>query len=377
MFKRAVLHLDLDAFFASVECLKNDALRGRPLIVGGLGGRSVVSSCSYEARRFGIHAGMPMKVARQRCPDATVIRGDFTAYQEYSGIITEIIREEGPVFEKASIDEFYVDLSGMDRYLGCWRWSRELRQRIFKETGLPLSMGLSVNKLVSKVGAGEAKPNGERCVEAGGEKGFLAPLSVRKLPLVGAVTARRLAYLGIHRIQTLSEVPPLLLQREFGKNGVALWRRANAIDNSPVVPYHEQKTLSTEHTFAEDTINLDQLQAELSRMLLYLTYELRRRQKVTACVAVKIRYADFNTHRRQATIAPTAHDSILLPTAQRLFDKLFARRQRIRLLGVQFSKLSSGFTQLDLFKDRSEESQLLQAMDRIRKRFGKGTVSRW
>ena len=133
MFKRAVLHLDLDAFFASVECLKNDALRGRPLIVGGLSGRGVVSSCSYEARRFGIRSGMPMKVARQRCPDATVIRGDFTAYQEYSGIITEIIQEEGPIFEKASIDEFYVDLSGMDRYLGCWQWSRELRQRIFKD----------------------------------------------------------------------------------------------------------------------------------------------------------------------------------------------------------------------------------------------------
>jgi DNA polymerase-4 len=256
MFDRAILHLDLDAFFASVECLQNSALEGKPVIIGGTSGRGVVSSCSYEARRFGVRSAMPMKVALQRCPDAIVLRGDIETYSKYSSMVTEIIDEEAPLFEKASIDEFYLDMSGMDQYVGCWKWSKELRQKIIRETGLPISVGLAVNKLVSKVGTNEAKPNGMQLVEAGVEKQFIAPLSIRKLPSVGRATYQKLSFMGVRKIRTLSEIPPKLLQREFGKHGLSLWKKANAIDHSPVVSYHERKSISTERTFQIDTIDI-------------------------------------------------------------------------------------------------------------------------
>ncbi|MEM6771360.1 MAG: DNA polymerase IV, partial [Bacteroidota bacterium] len=294
MFQKAILHLDMDAFFASVEILKNSRLLGQPVIVGGTSGRSVVSSCSYEARHFGIHAGMPMRIALRRCPTARVIRGDYEDYEKYSGMITEIIAEEGPVFEKASIDEFYVDISGMDRYVGCVRWSQELRQRIRKETGLPLSAGLAVNKLVAKVRAGEAKPNGSGYVMTGRERAFLAPLPVRKIPSVGRETARKLSLLGIRKTGTLSQIPVPLLEREFGKPGRELHRRANGIDHRPVVPYTDKKSLSAEHTFQTDTLDLEQLHRCLRDLTKKLGFELRQAGKLTAGITVKIRYTDFN-----------------------------------------------------------------------------------
>ena len=265
MFQKAILHLDMDAFFASVEIKKNSRLAGRPLIVGGSSGRGVVTSCSYEARHFGVHAGMPMYVALRRCPAAKVVKGDYEEYEKHSEIVTEIIAEEGPVFEKASIDEFYVDISGMDRYIGCLQWSRELWQRIRKETGLPLSAGLATNKLVSKVRAGEAKPNGSGWVETGKERSFLAPLPVRKIPSIGKETARKLSLLGIRKTGTLSQIPVDLLEREFGKPGREYHRRANGIDHRPVVPYTKRKSFSTETTFQTDTIDVEFLRRKASR----------------------------------------------------------------------------------------------------------------
>lgn len=240
MFDRAILHLDLDAFFASVESLRNPSLKGKPLIVGGYSGRGVVASCSYEARRFGVRSAMPVRTALRLCPDAIVVRGDMEAYSRYSKMVSEIIAEQAPLFEKASIDEFYADLSGMDRYFGCWRWAVELRQRILRESGLPISMALAVNKLVAKIGAGEAKPNGEQLIEAGAEREYIAPLPVQKLPAVGEATARKLNLMGVRTIETLRRIPPRLLEREFGQHGTLLWKRANAEDDSPVVPYHDQ-----------------------------------------------------------------------------------------------------------------------------------------
>lgn len=374
MFQKAILHLDMDAFFASVEIMKNSRLAGQPVIVGGTGGRSVVTSCSYEARHFGIHAGMPMRIALRRCPAARVVRGDFEDYEKYSGIITEIIAEEGPVFEKASIDEFYLDISGMDRYIGCVCWSQELRQRIRKETGLPLSAGLAVNKLVAKVRAGEAKPNGSGYVSAGAERAFLAPLPVRKIPSVGRETARKLSLLGIRKTGTLSQVPVPLLEREFGKPGRELHRRANGIDHRPVVPYTDKKSLSAEHTFQTDTLDLEALHRCLRDLTKRLGFDLRQAGKLTAGVTVKIRYTDFNTYTKSKRIKYTAHDQQLLPVVAQLFTALFTRRQCIRLVGVRFDRLAAGHTQLDLFTDTQEDSALLQAMDKIRRRFGKGAV---
>ncbi|OAV44603.1 DNA polymerase IV [Lewinella sp. 4G2] len=374
MFQKAILHLDMDAFFASIEIRKNSRLAGRPVIVGGLGGRGVVSSCNYEARHFGIHSAMPMAVALRRCPTAKVVRGDYEEYEKQSGIITEIIAEEGPIFEKASIDEFYLDISGMDRYIGCLQWSKELRQRILKETGLPLSAGLATNKLVSKVRAGEAKPNGSGWVETGKERSFLAPLPVRKIPSIGKETARKLSLLGIRKTGTLSQVPIDLLEREFGKPGREFHRRANGIDHRPVVPYTERKSFSTETTFQTDTIDVEFLRRKLRDMTMKLSYDMRAAGKLTAGVTVKIRYTDFNTYSRSQRIKLTAHDQQLLPVANDLFNRLFTRRQCIRLIGVRFDRLAQGHTQLDLFTNTKEDNNLMLALDKVRRRFGNGAV---
>jgi DNA polymerase-4 len=376
MFDRAILHLDLDAFFASVECLRNSALQGKALIVGGYSGRGVVASCSYEARAFGVHAAMPIRMALRLCPEAVVVRGDMELYSKYSGLVTDILREEVPILEKASIDEFYADLSGMDRYFGCWRWARELRDRILQESGLPISMALSVNKLVSKIGAGESKPNGARLIEAGTEKDFMAPLAVRKIPSVGEVTGRKLNLMGIRLVGQLRQIPPQLLEREFGRYGLQLWKKAHAEDDSPVTPMHEQKSISTERTFESDTADMGWLHDRLTAMVMELGYELRQRGQLTACITVKLRYADFNTFTRQRHIPYSASDTQLMRVTHELFEQLYERRQRIRLLGVRFSDLVQGRPQLNLFEDTPEDTRLMDALDRIRSRFGTDAVKR-
>ncbi len=376
MFDKAILHLDLDAFFVSVECLRNSKFKGLPLIIGGSGSRGVVSSCSYEARRFGVHSAMPVKMALRLCPDAIIIRGDMDAYSKYSKLVTEIIAEDAPTFEKSSIDEFYVDMTGLDKHFGCYKWSLELREKIIRESGLPISFGLSSNKLVSKVGAGEAKPNGAKKIDAGEEKSFLAPLPVRKIPGVGKETTRKLQYMGVKQVKTLSEVPVRLLEREFGKNGRSLWQKANGIDNTPVVPYTERKSISKERTFKEDTINIEFIKNLLVGMVDQLAYELRNKEKLTSCITIKIRYADFNTYTRQLKIPYTANENILGRYAKEIFKKVYERRQMIRLIGVKFSGLVQGKYQISLFDDTVEEINLLQEVDHIRKRFGIDKIMR-
>jgi DNA polymerase-4 len=376
MFDRAVLHMDLDTFFVSVERLKNREFEGKPLIIGGLSSRGVVASCSYEARKFGVHSAMPMKMALRLCPQATVLRGDMDSYTYYSNMVTEVIAEDAPLYEKASVDEFYLDLTGMDRYFGCFKWSSELREKVIRETGLPISMGLSVNKLVSKVGTGEAKPNGSKSVENGTEKAFLAPLSTGKIPGIGKETYKKLSFMGVRQIRTLSEVPMRFLEREFGKMGRKLWESANAIDHTPIVPYRERKSISKERTFLEDTLDLRMIRDKLSGMVDALAFELRSKEKLTSVVTVKIRYADFNTYTKQKKIPYTANDRILLRYVRELFEELYERRQMIRLIGVKFSGLVNGNFQINLFDDTIREISLLQQMDRIRNRFGANAVMR-
>ncbi len=375
-FDRSILHLDLDAFFVAVEQLRNDSLRGKPLLIGGSSNRGVVASCSYEARAFGVRSAMPMRQALQLCPDAIVLRGDMEMYSKHSALVRAVIDDQAPLYEQASIDEFYLDLTGMDQYIGCWKWSTELRQRIIKETGLPLSLGLSVNKTVSKVGTGEAKPNGLKLIQAGTERGFLAPLPVGKIPSIGRETERRLSLMGVRTCATLSAVPPRLLQREFGKHGLLMWKKANGEDDSPVVPYREQDSISSERTFHTDTIEMRYLHDEVRKQTAQLAYQLRALGKLTACVTVKLRYSDFNTFTKQARIAYTAQDAPLVEHSLRLFDRLYERRQAIRLVGVRFSELVQGSSQLNLFDDTEKESRLLEAMDKIRDRFGKSAVRR-
>lgn len=374
MFDRAVLHLDLDAFFASVEQLRNPSLRGKPVLVGGRGARAVVASCSYEARRFGLHSAMPMGMALRRCPQAVVVHGDMAVYAAYSRAVAEIIASEAPVFEQASIDEFYVDLTGMDRFVGCWRWAVALRRRIVKEVGLPLSQALSVNKLVSKIGTGEAKPSGQCLIEAGAECRFLAPLPVHKLPGVGPVTHARLRRLGIHRIGALAQAPCRWLERHFGSHGVELWRRANGIDDRPVRPFQARKSISVERTFQQDVAERRWLRDRLTEMVGKLGWELRKKQRLTANVAVKIRYADFRTFTQQRKIAYTACDRILIGHVHDLFDRLYQRGRPVRLVGVRFGELAYGSHQPHLFDDGGEEMRLLACVDALRARFGPDAV---
>lgn len=376
MFDKAVLHLDLDAFYVSVECLRNSALVGKPLIIGGLSARGLVVACSPEAKRFGIRPVMPVKMALRLCPHATVIKEDLAGYNYYSDLVSEVIQEAAPLFEKAAIDEFYLDLTGMDRYFGCWQWAKDLRERIIQESGLPVSFGLAINKLVSKISSAEAGFNGTKCVTPGQEQSFLAPLSTRKIPGIGKETYRKLSFMGVRTIHILAKIPVPLLEREFGKMGRRLWEQAHAIDPSPVVPYRAQHTMSRELKMIEDTLNLRWIKEQMLKMVDDLTYELRASQKLTNCVVVKIRYADFNTCSRQKHISYTANPKVLFQHVQELFDKLYARRQLIRLVGIQLKGLVHGLGQIDLFRDTVQEVRLMQEMDHIRDRFGNASIGK-
>jgi DNA polymerase IV len=373
---RSIVHLDLDTFFVSVARLDHPELRGKPVLIGGSSGRGVVASCSYEARHFGIHSAMPMKFARQLCPEAIVLHGDFERYTHYSRMVTEIIQESVPLYEKASIDEFYMDLSGMDRFFGCYKFAGELATRIRNETGLPLSFGLSSNKTVSKVATGEAKPAGKLQVATGAEQPFLAPLPVRKIPMIGPQTGRQLAEMGIMRIKTLQEMPPELLERVFGKPGYEMWKRARGIDNAPVRRYDEQKSLSAEQTFEVDTIDVAMLLRRMATMTEQLAGELRKQQKLVSIVTVKLRYSNFQTFTRQQQVPYTATDYQLIPVVKHLFDKLYERRMLVRLVGVRFSGLIRGNHQIRLFEDSEEQLRLCQAMDHLNSRWGKTLVQR-
>jgi DNA polymerase-4 len=368
--------MDLDSFFVSVECLKDSRLKGLPLAIGGLSQRGVIASCSYEARKFGVQSAMPVKMAKRLCPELVVMRGDMDSYTQYSSLVTDIIACEAPLFEKSSIDEFYLDISGMDRYFGCFQWTCGLREKILKESGLPISFGLSANKMVSKVGTGEAKPNGTLHIPTGGEKEFLSPLSVAKIPGVGKETYKRLSFMGVRTIRLLSEIPPQLLEREFGKTGRQLWEKANAIDETPVLPYEEQKSMSKEMTFSEDTLDLEFIRCRLIAMTESLAFELRLKTKLTSIVSVKLRYADFNTHVKQRKIAYTCNDRTLIQQVHLLFEELYQKRQLIRLVGIKFSGLVSGYYPINLFEDTEEELRLLGAMDHIRQRFGQQAIKR-
>lgn len=374
--QKTILHLDLDTFFVSVERLINSELKNKPLLVGGISDRGVVAACSYETRGYGIHSGMPMKMARELCPEATVIRGNAGTYSKHSDLVTDIIKEKVPLFEKSSIDEFYADLSGMDRFFGCYQYASELRRKIMKETGLPISFGLSVNKVVSKVATNEAKPNNQLKVDFGYEKPFLAPLSIKKIPMVGDKTYQTLRNLGLRKVRTVQEMPPDLMQRVLGANGIVIWKRANGVDNTPVIPFWDRKSISTERTFDKDTIDVNKLKGILIAMTENLAFQLRRGEKLTACIAVKIRYSDFNTYSKQMRIPYTSADHILIPKILEIFKLLYNRRLLVRLIGIRFSHLVQGNYQIDLFDDTEEALNLYAAMDHIRNRFGDKSVLR-
>lgn len=368
--ERHIVHCDLDSFFVSVERLLNSELKNRPVLVGGKSDRAVVASCSYEARKFGVHSAMPMKMALRLCPEAIVVQGDFDLYSKYSNLVSEIIEENVPLVEKASIDEHYFDLTGMDQFFGCWKWATELRRRIITETGLPISFGMAVNKTTSKIATGQAKPSGELKVDYGTEKLFLAPLSIRKIPMVGDKTYTQLRNMGISKCLTLQQMDAFTLRQVLGENGVSIWKKANGLDDSPVVSFHEQKSMSKEHTYEIDTIDRVLLKRTLAKMVGELAFELRKDQKLTGCISLKIRYSNFDTHTKQARIPYTNSDKVITEKINELFEKLYSRRMLIRLIGIKFSHLIRGNYQTHLFDDPIKDLRLNQAMDEIRLRYG-------
>jgi len=374
--ERKIVHMDLDTFFVSCERLTNSQLNKIPLIIGGTSGRGVVSSCSYEARKFGVRSAMPMVMAMRLCPQAKVIKGDMELYSKLSHQVTEVIQSKAPIVEKASIDEFYLDVSGMDKFFGCYKFTKELVELITKETGLPISFALSVNKTVSKIGTGESKPIGRLEIKEDNVRTFLNPLSIQKIPMLGDVTFQLLSRIGIRTIETLSEMPVQVLQQMIGKNGIDIWKKANGIDNNPVEPYSERKSISTEHTFEQDTIDIPKLKLLIVGMIEKLAFQLRSEEWLTSTISVKIRYSNFDTEQKQSKIAYTSCDHVLIPKVTELFDKLYNRRMRLRLIGVRFSGLIRGTYQIDLFDDTTEMMSLYQAIDKMKNKFGFDSVMR-
>jgi DNA polymerase-4 len=368
--ERNIIHLDLDAFFVAVECKKDSRLKRKPLIIGGSSRRGVVAACSYETRRFGVHSAMPMYLAMRLCPDAKVIPGDMEAYSQASHEVTEIIAENAPAFEKSSIDEFYIDASGMDRYFGAFKWAKELRHTIIKKSALPISLAMSVNKLVSKVATAEFKPNAEAQIAPGAEKDFLRPLAVEKIPMIGRETASFLHDMGVRTVQTLREMPLQFLVSAFGKHGISLWNKAHGKDTSPVIPYSEQKSISTQCTFDSDTMDVERLKSVLIGMVEKVAFTLRDQRKLASCLTVKIRYSNFDTETKQLHIPYTSSDHVLLRVVHALFNKLYDRRMLIRLVGVRLSGLVHGNHQISLFDDTAENINLYQSIDHIKHKYG-------
>lgn len=371
---RAIAHFDLDAFFVSVERLKDPSLEGRPLIVGGLSGRGVVAACSYETRAFGVHSAMPMVHALKLCPGAVVVPPRHGDYGDFSRRVTEMIAREAPRYEKASIDEFYLDLTGMGTHETIFAWASGLRERIIRETGLPISFALSLNKLVSKVATDTVKPNGRVHVPPGTEKAFLAPLAVEKMPGIGPETAQWLHRVGIFTLGQLAASSKDTLSTLFGRQGLVLWRRANGIDDSEISMDREQKSLSSETTFDEDIREKSILEKTLLKLNAENGRELRRIRRFCSCVAIKIRYADFETITRQQTIPATASSHKLFTAARQLLDRFYTGQKAVRLLGIRYSQLIEGGQQLDLFDNEDTQVKLYKTIDELNQRFGPGSI---
>jgi DNA polymerase-4 len=372
--QRYIAHFDLDSFFVSVEMLLDPSLLGKAVVVGGSKDRGVVTTCSYEARKFGVRSAMPMRKAMELCPHAIIVKSSYGQYAKYSAWVTNIIASNAPLYEKASIDEFYIDLTGMDTFFNPLEWTIKLRQTIMDETGLPISFGLATNKLVAKIATDEAKPNGYLFVTPGKEKEFLAPLPVEKLGGVGKKSHQTLLGLGIYTIGDILKYDAGLLEKALGKWGSQLVRQANGLSDSVVSPHRESKSISAENTFEENTADINILLAQLVGQAERVAYELRQEKKFTTCVAIKFRNANFETSTRQITIPATIADSDIIKAATDLFTKLYVPGTLVRLLGVRLSGLTDTGAQTNLFDNKTEQHALYEAIDAVKNKFGKSVL---
>jgi DNA polymerase-4 len=370
-----IAHLDLDSFFVSVEIRNDPSLKGKPVVVGGYE-RGVVAASSYEARKYGIHSAMPMKKALQLCPDLIVTNASRDQYSKYSRWVTDIIASKVPLFEKASIDEFYIDLTGMDKFFGVSKYAKELRQHIIDETGLPISCGLSSARFISKMATNEAKPNGFLEIPHGKELEFLWPLGIEKINGVGKQTEQHLKSFSIYTIEDIAKTPLEHMEKIAGKWGEALWHKAHGRGSVEIATDWEQKSMSHENTFDTDYTDINFLHKELVRLTEKTAYSLREDEKMAGCVTVKIRYSDFETTSRQETVDYTALDDVLIAKVKDLFNKSYQKGRPVRLLGVRFSHMIPITMQMSLFENNIEKLNLYKAVDDIKERFGSKLVTK-
>lgn len=374
--ERRILHIDMDAFFASVEQARDPALRGKPLIIGGAAGdtRGVVSTASYEARRYGIHSAMPLVQARRLCPHGIFMRGSFARYQAASEQVRTILETVSPWVECASIDEAYLDVSGSQGLFGGDDGiGRYIKSRIRESLGLPCTVAIAPNKLVAKVACGEAKPDGYLRVAAGDEASFLRPLPIRKLPGVGPRTGEMLEGLGVTTVGHLASLPREMLLRTFGPWGHTLQRAACGISNAGVETEGTPKSISRETTFEQDILDWEHVRRTMTYLAERALYALRENGMETKCVTLKVRYADFDTHTFAQTLRePSAVDRDVLEALDGLIPKAQARRARIRLIGVALTALTYNQHQLYLFGREGAEkwARALEGVDHIRARHG-------
>jgi len=367
-----ILHIDLDTFFVSVERLLNPDLVGKPVICGHRSERSVVSTASYEVRRFGVHSGMPMLTAMRLCPQAIVVCSGHAVYGEYSRRVQQIVHDNAPLYQQMSCDEYFIDLGGMDRFFDVPKWAHDLRMKIFSETKLPLSYGLSINRTVAKIASGQAKPMGELYIPEAEVQAFLDPLPVKKIPGIGASMMPRLQRLGINTIGDLRRFPKSLFIREFGPRSESLWLKASGIDNTPVVPNSDPKSLSTETTFETDVAERQYLLDTILIMTDTLAYRLRAQRKKCTTVAIKIKYPDFRTEERQKAISPTDYTETMADTVSALFNVLY-KGQPVRLIGVRLN-ISEQATQNSLFTYNPRRDTLNHTIDDLKDRFGSNVI---
>jgi DNA polymerase-4 len=375
MAQRTIMHIDLDAFFVSVEQASNPELRGKPVVVGGKpGSRGVVATASYEARAFGLHSAMPISTAVRLCPQAIFIEGNYYHYAEVSKKFMAILADFSPFLEPMGLDEAYMDVTGFESLHGSIRqMALKIKQRVKDELGIVASIGIATCKVVAKVASDESKPDGLIEVPPGGEGAFLAPLPIRKLPGVGKKTEQVLNGIGIRIIGQVARMPLPALKNRFGAFGDMLYRHANGLDNSPVTPPGEAKSISRETTFEENTHDITFLAATLHYQAERVGADLRALGRQAKCISIKVRFADFTTITRQCTLPqPTALDQTIFQTGKELLDKAQApNRLAIRLIGIGVSSLIEPGNQLSMMDGTERRLENLNcAVDRIRDKYG-------
>ena len=371
---RTIFHLDLDAFFVSVERILDPKLNGKPVIVGGdpKYGRGVVAACSYEARAYGLHSAMPIRTAYRLCPHGIYLHGHFEEYERYSQAVKNILQQYAPLVEQASIDEFYLDMTGTQiMYGSMFAFASKLQEEIWNKLGLPCSIGIGSNKTVAKIGSDCMKPKGITYIIPGMEKEFLAPMPVETIPGVGKVMKQQLNARGIYRIADITKLPSEYFSVAFGKYGVDLWRKAHGEGTEYLTIQRERKSISRETTFGKDVTSDEELKQTLFNLTGKVCQSLRKKDWVASTVEIKLRYIDFQTLVRSKTIKPTDDDKIVFETALNLLTKAKTRRVAVRLIGIGLTNFSPASEQEYLFEDYEvKRKKMLRAVTKVRDKFG-------